>query len=197
MTLLLPPRPSWPRNRNRSTSTTIISSTTASAPPPPPPPPVSTTVVRSRSTSSRSESSAMETLPVQLLNWRNERTASTAVPAAGEWMKTGVAAIAGLLLVSACSQSAERQPSANSSQPAPAPAPVPPPGTGPDARTPLARPADAVDPKSSEGAVNLVQGFADLLNRHKYDEAYMLLGPGAPPRGDFDRQWAQLKALHV
>src|SRR4051812_5797248 len=67
--VLLPPRPSWPRNRNRSTSTTMISSTTASTPPPPPPP-VSTMVVRSRSTSSRSLS-AMETLP-DLLCYRGE-----------------------------------------------------------------------------------------------------------------------------
>ena len=55
----------------------------------------------------------------------------------------------------------------------------------------------AVDPKSSEAALDLVHGFVELLNRHKFDEAYMLLGPGAPPRDEFDRQFSRYADLKV
>jgi hypothetical protein len=55
----------------------------------------------------------------------------------------------------------------------------------------------AIDPKSSEDALDLVHVFVDLLNRHKFDEAYILLGPGAPPRGDFDRQFSRYADLKV
>jgi hypothetical protein len=89
--------------------------------------------------------------------------------------------IAAVLLVTACSQSADRLPSANSSNVAAtaprAATPVPSPGTGPDARTPLAQPAKAADPKSTQAAVEIARTFADLLNRQKFNEAYMLLGP--------------------
>jgi hypothetical protein len=54
-----------------------------------------------------------------------------------------------------------------------------------------------VDPKSTEAAVELVQRFVDLLNRHKFDEAYMLLGPNAPSRSEFDNGWAHYQNLHV
>ena len=60
---------------------------------------------------------------------------------------------------------------------------------------PQAKPA--VDPKSSEAAVALVSDLADLLNAGKWDEAYMLLGPNAPPRSDFDRQFSRYSHLHV
>lgn len=55
----------------------------------------------------------------------------------------------------------------------------------------------AADPKSSEAAVALVSGFADLLNAGKFNEAYMLLGPNAPPRSDFDRQFSRYSHLQV
>ncbi len=55
----------------------------------------------------------------------------------------------------------------------------------------------AVDPKSTEAASELVGRFADLLNRGRFDEAYMLLGPGAPPRTDFDGQFAHVAGLKV
>src|SRR6058998_3968190 len=74
---------------------------------------------------------------------------------------------------------------------------VPTPGTGPNARTPLAPTMAAIDPRSSEAALQQVSGFARLLNDRKFDQAYMLLGPNAPPRLDFDRQWAAAEALHV
>jgi len=112
-------------------------------------------------------------------------------------MRTAVAAIGGFLLVGACGQSVHQQPAANSSRIASAPAPVPASGTGPDARTPLARPADAVDAKSSEAAVALARDFARVLDQRKFGEAWMLLGPGAPPRGEFERQFARYAKLHV
>lgn len=54
-----------------------------------------------------------------------------------------------------------------------------------------------VDRRSSEAAENLVQGFAELLNNGRFDEAYMLLGAGAPPRKSFDAQLSQLQRLNV
>lgn len=71
--------------------------------------------------------------------------------------------------------------------PAPKAAPAPPPHP----------PLPAFDPKSGTAAVALVQGFADLLNTRKFDEAYMLLGPGAPPRGDFGQRFARYSKLNV
>jgi hypothetical protein len=125
-------------------------------------------------------------------------------------MKTGVAAIAATLLVSACSQSAVQQPAANSgnaAEPAPGPVlPVSESGTGPSARTPNAQPADtvdaksaqaSVDPKSTRAALDIAGKFADLLNARKFDEAYMLLGPGAPPRAEFEGEFAKDAKLHV
>ena len=54
-----------------------------------------------------------------------------------------------------------------------------------------------VDPKSTNAAVELVRSFVDLLNDRKFDEAYMLLGPNAPPRSSFDSAWTQTQDLHV
>src|SRR5688572_27591611 len=68
-----PPRPSWPRNRNNSTRTTMISSTTASTPPPPRSPPVSTIVVRSTVSRSRSPSLSAMLLSSVLLAKRTNR----------------------------------------------------------------------------------------------------------------------------
>jgi hypothetical protein len=106
-----------------------------------------------------------------------------------------------VLLAAACS----KQPAQEITEPANAfqnetAAPIPPPGTGPDARTPLAQPTatkPTIDPKSSEAAEELVRHFAALLNGGKFDEAYMLLGPGAPPRGQFDRDFSRYSDLKV
>lgn len=54
-----------------------------------------------------------------------------------------------------------------------------------------AQPNPPVDPKSTQAARNLAQKFAGLLNQRKFDEAYMLLGPNAPPRSDFLGMWGQ------
>jgi hypothetical protein len=62
---------------------------------------------------------------------------------------------------------------------------------------PAPRPSPTLDPKSSEAAEELVKGFARLLNEHKFDEAYMLLGPAAPPRPEFDNQFSRSSDLEV
>lgn len=53
------------------------------------------------------------------------------------------------------------------------------------------------DPKSTEAAIELVKGFVGLLNGGRFDEAYMLLGPGAPPRSTFDSTWSKVEHLKV
>ncbi|NUQ17479.1 MAG: hypothetical protein HOP95_03345 [Sphingomonas sp.] len=45
--------------------------------------------------------------------------------------------------------------------------------------------------------MDLVHSFIELLNQRKFDEAYMLLGPGAPPRTDFDKQFTRFADLKV
>jgi hypothetical protein len=74
---------------------------------------------------------------------------------------------------------------------------VPAPGTGPNARTPLGPLTRAIDPRRSGAAEQLVHAFARLLNDGKFDEAYVLLGPNAPPRGEFDKHFAGLRDLTV
>ncbi|HEX5238892.1 MAG TPA: hypothetical protein VFW39_10580 [Sphingomicrobium sp.] len=57
--------------------------------------------------------------------------------------------------------------------------------------------APTVDPKSPEAAELLVASFASLLNRGKLAEAYMLLGPGASPRSEFDARFSAYSHLKV
>jgi hypothetical protein len=66
-------------------------------------------------------------------------------------------------------------------QPAPAPRP----------------PRSTVDPKSNLAAEELVRGLVRLLNNGRFDDAYMLLGPNAPPRPEFDRRFSGTKHLRV
>lgn len=54
-----------------------------------------------------------------------------------------------------------------------------------------------IDPKSTQAATDLVDRFAELLDRRRFGEAYMLLGPNAPPRAEFDRQFARYSDLKV
>jgi hypothetical protein len=111
-------------------------------------------------------------------------------------MKSIIRIAALATLAASCSRQPERkQPQVSAPEP-----PVPPPGTGPDARTPLAQPAaqkPTIDPKSTEAAEELTRNFVRLLNAGKFDEAYMLLGPGAPPRRQFDRNFSELSNLNV
>jgi hypothetical protein len=103
------------------------------------------------------------------------------------------------VVLAGCSRGEQRQVTANRSQSAQVAATskpvVPPPGTGADAKTPLQPAKPVVDPKSSEAAEQLVRAFAKLLQERKFDQAFMLMGAGAPPRRDFDRQFARLSSL--
>jgi len=97
-----------------------------------------------------------------------------------------------MLALAACSRAGERQAESNRAQAAPvvdeARPTVPEPGTGPNARTPLGPVSPTIDAKSTKAAEELVRTFVRLINGRKFDQAYMLLGPIAPPRKDFYRQ---------
>jgi hypothetical protein len=62
---------------------------------------------------------------------------------------------------------------------------------------PAPRPAPTIDPRSSEAAEQLVRSFARLLQGRRFDEAYMLLGPGATRRRDFTAAFEEFSALSV
>ena len=54
-----------------------------------------------------------------------------------------------------------------------------------------------MDPKSTAAAEQLVRGFATLLTNRRFDQAYMMLEPNAPPRSAFDHEFAGMRNLHV
>jgi hypothetical protein len=62
---------------------------------------------------------------------------------------------------------------------------------------PAPRPAPTIDPKSNEAAEQLVEGFVRLLNAGRFNDAYMLLGPNAPPRPQFDQRFTGYSNLSV
>ena len=100
-------------------------------------------------------------------------------------------------LASCGPQRQPQQPTRNSAAPV-LPAPSAPPAVANTQAPPKAAPKQpTVDPKSTEAATELVRNFAELLNQRKFDEAYMLLGPGAPPRAQFDKQFSRYADLHV
>jgi hypothetical protein len=101
----------------------------------------------------------------------------------------GIAAL--MLGASACTQS-QRQ---NRSGELPASSRTAQPSKPPLGLAP--QPSATLDPKSSGAGVQFVKGFARLLNEHKFDEAYMLLGPTAPPRSEFDKQFSRYSDLEV
>lgn len=109
----------------------------------------------------------------------------------------GLAAVA----LASCGPQHERQQAARNASERAVPAPTAPPTavrteSAPAPSTAKA-PEPAIDPKGTEAAVQLVQQFAGLLNERKFDEAYMLLEPNAPPRAEFDRSWGQFDTFTV
>ena len=119
--------------------------------------------------------------------------------------RSHLALVTALTALCACSRS-EPQPTpadngANLTEPptpsAPPAAPLTPPA--PQKLAPLPAPAPvqapAIDPKSSEAAEAIVRSFVGLLNHRRFDEAYMLLGAGAPKRSDFDARFAAYSDL--
>lgn len=99
-------------------------------------------------------------------------------------MKTPTIMIALALASSACSKEEPRQrevPTVSHERETPSP--------------PLPKERPTVDPKSSEAAENLVRGFVRLLNEGRLNDAYMLLGPKAPPRAEFDQRFTDLRNM--
>jgi hypothetical protein len=117
-------------------------------------------------------------------------------------MRGAVSAVAATLLaVSACNQQVPRQSETNAAQPlnaAPAEAPpaIPPPGTGPDARTPLAEPKGAIDPKSAEAAGQVVQHYGALIEQHRTKDAQALWG-SSDSASDFAVQLRRYPEVHL
>ena len=97
-----------------------------------------------------------------------------------------IAAMTALALMSGCSKPGTQQAKVgpNVLQENPAPVPVP-----------LLKPA--IDPKSSEAAELLVGSFVRLLNQGRLGDAYMLLGPNAQPRAQFDSDFGHYRNLKV
>lgn len=102
-----------------------------------------------------------------------------------------------LASVAACSPQRDGQTPTNNVDEPVLPAPSAPPAVtnSPAPARPRSKPT--VDPKSSEAAVEVVRGFADLLNQRKFEEAYMLLGPGAAPPREFHKDWERFDKLTV
>jgi hypothetical protein len=94
-----------------------------------------------------------------------------------------------LVLASGCSRQPAEQ--ANVETRTPAPARLPPPAPAP----PRERPA--IDPKSTAAAELLVGAFVNLVNQRRFADAYMLLGPNAGPRSQFDSDFARYSDLKV
>jgi|tagenome__1003787_1003787.scaffolds.fasta_scaffold20659002_2 hypothetical protein len=94
-------------------------------------------------------------------------------------MRQAVAAAFAALTISACQQ-AEDQGGSSSAEPpvnmaATNAAPASP-ASGPSARTPLAKPSGAIDPKSAEAAGQVVQSYGALVEQARWTEANALWG---------------------
>jgi hypothetical protein len=101
------------------------------------------------------------------------------------------------ITLGACGRQRQPEPAPNRAGAPVLPAPSAPPAVS-NSAPPGVQPQKAIiDPKSTEAAVEVVHRFADLLNNRKFDEAYMLLGPGAGPRAEFDRHFSDLHDLKV
>ena len=101
-------------------------------------------------------------------------------------MNRTIAAVTALALISGCSkprpEHAKVGPVATRQNPGLAPAPQLKP---------------AIDPKSSEAAELLVGSFVRLLNQDRLGDAYMLLGPNAQPRTQFESDFGNYRSLRV
>ena len=114
-------------------------------------------------------------------------------------MKLHLTIAAAAIALASCGPSRQPQQAVNNAQAPVLPAPSAPPAVSnmPEPQPVPTAKQTVVDPKSTEAAVELLQGFVALLNQRKFDEAYMLLGPNAPPRNEFMGMWGQFDSLHV
>ena len=102
-----------------------------------------------------------------------------------------------ILALASCGPQRQAQVPVNNSQSPTIPAASAPPAVPKSETLPAAATQPTVDPKSTDAARALVASLADLLNQRKFDQAYMLLGPNAPPRTDFDRHFSSFSDLKV
>lgn len=101
-------------------------------------------------------------------------------------MKGTTLCLVGLTLLSGCSKESPRNANLASKL-----------HHAPSALSPPPRLKRAIDPKSSEAAELLVHGFVQLINQGRLADAYMLLGPGAPSRSQFESNFRHLSDLAV
>ena len=117
-------------------------------------------------------------------------------------MKTHCCFVISLFALASCEPRHQpEQPTRNANSPV-LPAPSAPPAVenspAPQAQPPVPTSRQAtVDPKSTEAAQELVGSFIKLLNSGRFDDAYMLLGPNAQPRSEFDRLFSNYSNLKV
>jgi hypothetical protein len=116
-------------------------------------------------------------------------------------MRAGLVAISGAALALwACNRAPEQQASPNAQRTEKAvenaAPPIPPPETGPDARTPLAEPQGAIDPKSVEAAGQVVQHYGALIEQKRWAEANKLWGDDARAK-KFAAELAQFAEAHL
>lgn len=101
-------------------------------------------------------------------------------------MKRTIAALVGVALVGGCSKESTTETNRGTRA-----------NHAPIAVAPTPRFKPAIDPKSSEAAELLVASFIKLINEGRLADAYMLLGPGAPPRDQFYSSFRRFTDLHV
>ncbi len=106
-------------------------------------------------------------------------------------MRWSTLTVMAAVLLAACSKPTEQQNEAPSNPPPPIAPAAPVVRQAPPAAPPT------IDPKSNAAAEELVRGFVRLINSGRLDDAYMLLGSNAPPRSDFDRQFAGYSHLRA
>ena len=101
-------------------------------------------------------------------------------------MKGTTSALIGVMLLSGCSKESPSDTDLRSRL-----------HQAPPALSPSLRLKPAIDPKSSEAAELLVHGFVQSINRGRLADAYMLLGPGAPPLSQFESNFRRFSNLEV
>ena len=91
----------------------------------------------------------------------------------------------------ACRQERPAEPPKNETvAPVPISTPAPPPPPAPALKP-------AIDPKSKEAASQLVRGLVEALNSGRMGDAWMLLGPNAQTRKEFEARFARYASLKV
>jgi hypothetical protein len=106
-----------------------------------------------------------------------------------------------LVALGACGRASEQAPASVENQPAPAPATPPIMNETanislPDDRTPLEEPHGPIDPKSAEGAGQVVQHYGALIEQSRWTESWNLWSDPAAAKL-FDRNWRDDSDVHM